>query len=180
MTEALLQAIDTSPSTRLECLASTTARAERETTTTMATIVRERRGPLGQTTANTFTFPADFYQQIRKLAEFRVQSVRGVTWALLKREIEAAVKNREVRGALFEGPIGEDEADRHTESRLGLPVADQRRKTTKYTFRFSARFFQQVRTLASARRKTQKDLVHDVLRREIAEQVRRGKLAAAG
>lgn len=123
------------------------------------------------TTANTLEFPATLYDQIRRAAEARRQTIRDVVYRGFRAEIQRARRAREVGGDLYRGTIGGDPFDLRPHERTWTSLGRTRRvgqpTTVFYTFVFTAPFWQQIKGLAAARRQTIKALAVDVIAREM-------------
>lgn len=122
--------------------------------------------------SNTIFFPRRLSRQGAGVAEARGINMRRLVHDALKAEIEAAIKDGEVGGPLYEGPIGESGLDRR-EGRHPRPLRPASGSTARAgrTLTYSRRFWQQAKGLAAARNLYKRQLVQDVLRKEIVRAV---------
>lgn len=116
----------------------------------------------------TLKFPWALYERMRARQDRQRSTMRDLVREALRAEVEAAATFGEVGGPEFRGRIGQAPEDCSVGPMTGSP-SRRRRAVVTHTFRFTTRFWRQIKSVANVRRVSIRRLAVDVLTRAMAQ-----------
>lgn len=118
--------------------------------------------------AYTLRFPWPLYRSMQAAVVARRSSMRDLVRLALRAEIQSALGQGEIAGPQFSGSIGEAPEDCAIGPTTGQVTPHRRRRVVGHTFRFTRRFWRQVKALAVVRGVSLRALCVQVLARSMA------------